>query len=114
MVRLDPERRDKILAMLRNNKRMPEAVRNRLIKQFEKDEVLEEVLDRIESRMASTQSEDTQESVKITPDQRRAMIAFVKANKNIPEETKINVLERLKQDRIPRAMFERLSRNSGI
>ena len=114
MVRLDPERRNKILAMLRNNKRMPEAVRNRLIKQFEKDEVLEEVLDRIESRMGSTQSEDTQESVKITPDQRRAMIAFVKANKNIPEETKMNVLERLKQDRIPRAMFERLSRNSGI
>ena len=113
MIRLDPVRRDKILVMLRNNKRMPEPVRNRLIKQFEKGEVLEEVLVRIESRMASTQSGDTSESIKITPDQRKAMIAFIKANENIPEETKIKVLERLKQDRIPKAMFERLSKSSG-
>ena len=63
--------------------------------------------------MASTQSGDTSESIKITPDQRKAMIAFIKANENIPEETKINVLERLKQDRIPKAMFERLSKSSG-
>jgi hypothetical protein len=41
------------------------------------------------------------------------MIAFIKANENIPEETKIKVLERLKQDRIPKAMFERLSKSSG-
>ena len=113
MITLDPVRRDKILVMLRNNKRMPEPVRNRLIKQFEKGEVLEEVLVRIESRMASTQSGDTSESIKITPDQRKAMIAFIKANENIPEETKIKVLERLKQDRIPKAMFERLSKSSG-
>lgn len=113
MVKLDDARRDKILTMLRNNKRMPEAVRDRLIKQFEQDEVLEDVVQRIESRMAAAQSGETPETVEITPDQRKAMIAFVQANDNIPAEIKTNVLERLKQDRIPKAMFERLSKNLG-
>lgn len=117
MVKLDDARRDRILTMLRNNKRMPEAVRDRLIKQFEQDEVLEEVVTRIESRMAqATQGGDTAgaaETVELTADQRDAMIAFVKANDNIPAEIKTTVLERLQQDRIPKAMFDRLTKNMG-
>ncbi len=113
MVKLDDARRDKILTMLRNNKRMPEAVRDRLIKQFEQDEVLEEVVERIEARMASAPSDGVEETVEITADQRKAMMAFVQSNDNIPAEIKTNVLERLKQDRIPKAMFDRLSKNMG-
>ena len=44
MIKLDDDRRAKILTMLENNKRMPAAVRDRLIKQFEKDEVAEDVV----------------------------------------------------------------------
>lgn len=115
MVKLDDARRDKILTMLRNNKRMPEAIRDRLIKQFEQEEVLEEVVARIESRMASAQSGEpqTDETVEISADQRKAMIAFVQANEQIPAEIKTTVLERLQQDRIPKAMFDRISKNMG-
>jgi multidrug efflux pump subunit AcrA (membrane-fusion protein) len=113
MIKLDDDRRAKILTMLENNKRMPAAVRDRLIKQFEKDEVAEDVVERIESRMASAQNGETPETVEITEDQRKAMIAFVKSNDRIPADIKANALERLKENRIPKQMFDRLSKNMG-
>ncbi len=114
MVKLDPERRAKILAALNANTRIPESVRDRLIKQFEKDEVPEAVVERVESRMASA-PDDAQpaETVEITDDQRKAMIAFVENNDRMPAEIKTTVLERLQQPRIPKAMFDRISARMG-
>ena len=114
MVKLDADRRDKILTALRANKRIPEAVRDRMIKQFEQDEVPADALERIESRMAARASgEATDETVEITEEQRVAMIAFVQANDAMPAEIKTTVLERLKENRIPKAMYERISKRMG-
>ncbi len=114
MVKLDAGRRDKILTALKANKRLPEAVRDRLINQFEKDEVPADALERVESRMAALASgTTTDETVEITEKQRVAMIAFVQANDAMPAEIKTTVLERLKQNRIPKAMFERISKRMG-
>ncbi len=116
MVKLDADRRDKILTALKANKRLPEAVRDRLIKQFEQDEVPADALERVESRMAARASGTTTtngETVEITEEQRVAMIAFVQANDAMPAEIKTTVLERLKQNRIPKAMFERISKRMG-
>ncbi|MCO4823712.1 MAG: HlyD family efflux transporter periplasmic adaptor subunit [Amylibacter sp.] len=116
MVKLDADRRDKILTALKANKRLPEAVRDRLIKQFGQDEVPADALERVESRMAARASGTTTtngETVEITEEQRVAMIAFVQANDAMPAEIKTTVLERLKQNRIPKAMFERISKRMG-
>ena len=63
--------------------------------------------------MASAQNGETPETVEITEDQRKAMIAFVKSNDRIPADIKANALERLKENRIPKQMFDRLSKNMG-
>lgn len=110
MIKLDDERRNRILTALGENKRIPEAVRDRLIKQFQQDEVPEAVLERIESRMAARQNGTAEETVELSEDQRKAMIAFVQANDRIPADIKTTVLERLKQPRIPKDMFDRLSK----
>ena len=80
---------------------------------MEKEEVPTAVVERIESRMAATQSGVADETVEITEDQRLAMIAFVEANDRIPAEIKTNVLERLQGTTIPKAMYDRLSKNMG-
>ena len=85
-------------------------MRDRLIKQFQQDEVPEAVLERIESRMAARQNGTAEETVELSEDQRKAMIAFVQANDRIPADIKTTVLERLKQPRIPKDMFDRLSK----
>lgn len=115
MVALDADRRAKILKALEANKRMPAAVRDRLIKQFNQDEVPENVLNRVEQRMAAAESGTAQsgETVELTAEQRKAMIAFVQANDRMPAEIKTTVLERLQNDRIPKEMFDRISSRMG-
>ncbi len=113
MIKLDDARRDKILTALRNNKRLPGAVRDRLLKQFEKDEVPANVVERVESRMAAVANGTADETVEITEDQRKAMIAFVQANDRMPAEIKTTVLERLKENRIPKQMYDRISKRMG-
>jgi multidrug resistance efflux pump len=113
MIKLDTDRRDKILTALRDNKNLPEAVRDRLIKQFEKDEVPADVLERVETRMAAAACDEQIETVEISEDQRKAMIAFVEASDRMPAEIKTTVLERLKENRIPKQMYERISKRMG-
>ena len=62
---------------------------------------------------ARASGEATDETVEITEEQRVAMIAFVQANDAIPAEIKTTVLERLKENRVPKAMYERISKRMG-
>lgn len=53
MVRLDPERRARLVAFVEGNNRMPAEAKARLLTQLEADEVPAETVNRIESRMGS-------------------------------------------------------------
>jgi hypothetical protein len=115
MVKLDPARREKILASLSANTRMPADVRDRLIKQFQQDEVPEDVVARVEARMATaaaTPTDDT-ETVEISSDQRQAMITFVQSNDAIPKDRKTQILESLNQPRVPKSMVDRITKRMG-
>jgi hypothetical protein len=50
-VKLDPERRAKLIAFVETNKRLPKTVKKRLLKQLEQPEVPKEMVERLESRM---------------------------------------------------------------
>ena len=50
-VKLDPERRAKLIAFVEANKRLPKTVKKRLLKQLEQPEVPTEMVERLESRM---------------------------------------------------------------
>jgi hypothetical protein len=50
-VKLDPERRAKLIAFVEANKRLPKTVKKRLLKQLEQPEVPKEMVERLESRM---------------------------------------------------------------
>lgn len=113
LVKLTPERRDRLIAALSENKRLPESIRDRLIKRIETGEVPKPMLDRIESRMAAAQSDTPEETVELTEDQRKAMIAFVEGNDKMPAEMKTAVLERLQQPRVPKTMFDRITKRMG-
>jgi multidrug efflux pump subunit AcrA (membrane-fusion protein) len=116
MVKLEPERRHRILAMLQDNTRMPKNVRDHLIKTFQAEEVSQEALDQIEARMAANatpSAPDTGETVQITEDQRQRMIAYVQGNENIPADRKTQILETLAQPQVPKAMVDRLTARMG-
>ncbi len=51
MVKLDPERRAKLIAFIEGNKWIPKAAKERTIGQLTKTEVPQKLLDRLESRM---------------------------------------------------------------
>ena len=51
MVKLDPERRAKLIAFLEANKRIPKAVKKRMLNQLAQPEVPSEMVERLESRM---------------------------------------------------------------
>jgi len=53
MVRLDPERRARLVAFVEGNNRMPEEAKARVLGQLEAEEVPAEMVDRLESRMGS-------------------------------------------------------------
>ncbi|MDS9948554.1 MAG: efflux transporter periplasmic adaptor subunit, partial [Planktomarina sp.] len=51
MVKLEPERRAKLIAFLEANKRIPKAVKKRMLNQLAQPEVPSEMVERLESRM---------------------------------------------------------------
>ena len=51
MVRLDPDRRARLVAFVEGNQRMPDEAKTRLLSQLEQDEVPLETVNRLESRM---------------------------------------------------------------
>ena len=51
MVKLDPERRAKLIAFVEANKRLPKQVKKRILEQLENAEVPSEMVERLESRM---------------------------------------------------------------
>jgi len=51
MITLDPDRRQRLVAFVEANNRMPEAARARVISQLEEEEVPESVVTRLEGRM---------------------------------------------------------------
>ena len=51
MVKLEPERRAKLIAFIEGNKWIPKAAKERTIGQLTKTEVPQKLLDRLESRM---------------------------------------------------------------
>ena len=53
------------------------------------------------------------ETVEVSDDLRQQMIAFVEANKRMPADTKKEMLERLQQPQLPKAMVDRLTRRMG-
>lgn len=53
MVRLDPERRARLVAFVESNNRMPAEAKARVLSQLQEDEVPAEMVNRIESRMGS-------------------------------------------------------------
>ena len=51
MVKLDPERRAKLIAFVEANKRLPKQVKKRILEQLQNAEVPSEMVERLESRM---------------------------------------------------------------
>ncbi len=71
---------------------------------------------RVEPRLqggAVMQKSQAEETVEVSDDLRKQMIAFVEANKRMPSDRKKVILERLQQPQLPKAMVERLTARMG-
>ena len=53
------------------------------------------------------------EMVELTPERRAAMIAFIEGNPMMPDEAKQRVLAKLKQDKVPASVVERIEGRMG-
>lgn len=116
MIRLAPERRDRLIASIEANTFIPADRKAKIVENLGKEEVPEDMVNQIEARMASAETiapHTDGETVDVPEDQRKRMIAFIEANDRIPAERKTQILETLKQDRLPRAMVERITQRMG-
>ncbi len=59
------------------------------------------------------QKSEAEETVEVSDDLRQQMIAFVEANKRMPTNRKKELLERLQQEKLPKAMVDRLTTRMG-
>ena len=51
--------------------------------------------------------------VDLTPERRAALISFVEDNRAMPEEAKARVIAKLRADRVPREVVERIEARMG-
>lgn len=111
-VELNAERRARLKAAVEGNTRMPEAARARVLAALDEARVPREMVERIEARMGAAAAAEG-EMVSVPEEQRRRMIAFIEANEQIPAERKAAIIEALGQERLPRAMVERITQRMG-
>jgi multidrug efflux pump subunit AcrA (membrane-fusion protein) len=112
MVRLDPERRERLIAAVEANTFMPEDVRQRIVARLQEEEVPAETVARIEERMSSNETA-SEETVELDEDRRARLIAFVEGNERMPSEAKTRILAQLKEAQVPKSMVEQLESRMG-
>ncbi len=112
MIRLDPERRARLIVAVEANTRMPAEARERVLNRLAEDEVPAETVARIEARMGGT-SEPEGQTITLAPERRAQLIAFVEANERMPADVKERLLAQLNQDQVPADMVERLESRIG-
>lgn len=113
MIRLDAARRDRLIAAVQANGFIPADRKAKIIDRLRQDEVPEETVARIEERMGGPAQQASAETVAVPDDQRQRMIAFIQANDRIPADRKSQILDALKQERLPKAMVERITQRMG-
>lgn len=129
MVKLEPERRAKLIAAIEGNKRMPTQVRDRLIGQLEKDEVPADVVARIEERIGGAPgggqgrpggqggrpgaADADGPTMPLDPERRAKLVAFVEGSAFLPDDAKARILGQLQGETVPEALVERLESRMG-
>ncbi|MEM7441550.1 MAG: HlyD family efflux transporter periplasmic adaptor subunit [Pseudomonadota bacterium] len=112
-VDVTPERAAPLIAMLEKSTVIPKAVQERLIKSLQDGRIAKEALDRMEARLATAGEGAEIETVQVAEDKRAQMIAFIQNNGRIPADRKTQIIETLKQDRLPKAMVDRITQRMG-
>lgn len=127
VIRLDPDRRARLLAALRAQADLPDRVRSRMASALERDEVPKKLVDRLEAGAlpdggqpaapagipGGVAAATTEETITIPDDQRERMIAFIRSNDRLSEDRKSQILDLLSRDRLPRSMVERITQRMG-
>lgn len=112
VVQISAERAAPLIAMVEKSTRMPKAVQERILGTLRAGQINKEALERLEARLPSAGGQD-QETVEVTADKRAQMIAFIEANARIPADRKTQILEALQQERLPKAMVDRITQRMG-
>ena len=121
-VKLSPELQAQITTYVSANAYIPQDAKDRILKATATGEITRKMYDRmadraglpdIEIKSAKPKDDTTEEMVALSQDQRSKMIAFVQANKRMPEDAKERVLKQLEEPEISKKMYDRLLKNMG-
>ncbi len=118
MIKLDDERRARLIAAVEGNTRMPADARTRVLERLAQDEVPLATVERIEARMGgapapAAQTAETSDTIVPDPDRRARLIAFVEGNSGMPGDVKTRILAQLNEDAVPVTVIERLESRMG-
>lgn len=130
MTNLSEERRSKLIAFVKTNKRMPDAVKSRLVKRLSQAEVPKSLVERFEKRLARKSNSrqfasrnlprqsrpvegnieavaDTQ-LVSLSAEDRRRLKAFIESRQRMPAQEKRRILSKLDAPKVPKEMVDRI------
>ncbi|MEO0911369.1 MAG: HlyD family efflux transporter periplasmic adaptor subunit [Pseudomonadota bacterium] len=119
MIRLEPARRDRLIAAVEANGRIPAERKARMLERLREGEVPAEMVARLEARMGGAPAGGTpavapaSEMVALEPARRARLKAFVESNARMPQDVKARILEQLEEEDVPLATVLRLESRMG-
>ena len=133
-ITLDDARRDRLIAFVTANDRMPAEAKDRILSMVKSGAAPADMVARLERRMgeAGVNADDTTAATKgattsapnaatgsdgdtiaIDPERRARLVAFVEGNNRMPEAAKDRILSQLRQADVPAALINRLEARMG-
>lgn len=112
MISLDAETRARLTAAVEANTRMPDAARERILAQLATGSLRKETFERLNAR-AGGDAAPASETVKLDPEKRARLIAFVEGNTRMPSDVKDRLLAQLNAEDVPADVVARLEGRMG-
>ncbi|PCH97169.1 MAG: hypothetical protein COB84_03990 [Rhodobacteraceae bacterium] len=114
-VTLTAQEQAEIIDAVTAHPRIPQAAKDRIIRQVKTGEVSEKLALRMRDMVGAEPPQEPidETTVTITDVQRGEMVAFVQANDDLSTDVKNRVLQALKNPEIPKSMYDRLTKNMG-